>query len=662
MTDLGLVARSEKMPPNGGRIEGASMLGGRLSLASLLVRESVQNTWDARDDERGDRPVLFEMHGMKLLGEELDHIRGLLPVKDLKGFGRRSLNSQEVGTLHPQAALESDDLSILIVADRNTVGLCGPTRSGLRWDPVRRGRQLNRGQQRFANFIRNSGRASTDMKHGDGGAFGVGKSALWMASQCGTILVHSRTTDHQGNPTQRFIASIHGDHFFDGEHEYTGRHFVGIEDGQVIEPLVGAAAEEAARGLKLPSYEYDGEQVDGTTVVIVAPRISFDWQTEMLRIRDAVRWQVWPKLVAGARPSAGGRPDMEVRLRWNNNEISVPNPLDDPEIRPYAKTLLECVNERRSDEVERDIEVRCGRPKKLLGHLKFRSGGVPDANAFHLTMSEESLLASAEVADGRDSSTVDAEPTVNFERPWGQIAWIRRDPLLLVKYDAIGGPEAAGEEVGVFLSADDPDVEESLTKAEPPAHDDWIFQSVPKDHPQDHRKTFAKKTIQEISRGKRGLLASYRSADPGTQGGGERYVSQQISDRLVGGLGGGLAPRGASPSRGGTAKGPRATLSLVRTDQDGSESLHELEVRFDGMGPTPVPARVEASGTGRDSTGAMAVDGLLSFEWLGPDGRLVPGPELAGAFGDGSRATLVVRVTGQLRVRPRVTVEVLDGP
>ena len=60
-----------------------------------------------------------------------------------------------------------------MISDRKTVGLCGPSRgSGLDscslWEP------LERGQQRFANFIRNMGRAAANIGEGDGG-FGVGK-------------------------------------------------------------------------------------------------------------------------------------------------------------------------------------------------------------------------------------------------------------------------------------------------------------------------------------------------------------------------------------------------------------------------------------------------------------------------------------------------------
>ena len=48
-----------------------------------------------------------------------------------------------------------------------------------------------------------------------------------------------------------------------------------------------------------PTYELDGKSVDGTTIFIVAPR-PLGWGVEMERI-ELIRWQVWPKRVAGVR-------------------------------------------------------------------------------------------------------------------------------------------------------------------------------------------------------------------------------------------------------------------------------------------------------------------------------------------------------------------------
>ena len=293
-----------------------------------------------------------------------------MPVKGLQGF--------ESGVHHPAEILKRKTLRVLVISDRKTVGLCGPSRGGVAWTPVRYGEPLERGQQRFANFIRNMGRAAANIGEGDGGAFGVGKSALWMSSECGALLIHTRTTDgtSKGNPVERFIGSIHNTGFEKGKVVYTGRHFIGsFEDDGIAEPLTGADAREAASFLPLPDYtDESGTQVDGTSIVIVAPRLFLPWEIEMLRLRDAVRWHAWPKRLDAIRSENDG-PDMDIRLSWNGNEVDIPLPEDDPEIHPYARALIDCARRRKSPEDNRDFEARSERPKKFLGDVKFRRGG-----------------------------------------------------------------------------------------------------------------------------------------------------------------------------------------------------------------------------------------------------------------------------------------------
>jgi len=649
-----LTALSEPMPTGGGRIEGSTPLAGHLGLPSLLIREAVQNAWDARDDYRGAVPVSFDVHGWDLTGSELDDLRSLLPVEELRGFDRRTDDDSSRGLLHPATVLERDLVRTLVISDRNTVGLCGPTLSGSHWEPVRYGSKLERGQQRFANFIRNIGRASADIGEGDGGAYGVGKSALWLASECGTIIVHTRTTDENGESTERLIGTIHGEHFYDKGREFTGRHFIGVEEAGQIQPLEGPAANEGASRLPLPSYDFGNGLVDGTSIVIVAPRLHLGWDIELDRLRDAIRWHVWPKRVPGAR-GGDSPPDLDVTLGANGAAHRLPAPLDDPEIRPYARALLHCV-ERKTEPVEsgsRDVEARCHRPKKDLGRATFRNAGLPDDNTFHLTLTEGATSRRGGLA----AEGLDVEPAVDFAAPWGQIALIRRDPLLLVRYEPIGGPDTAATEVGVFLSAADREVEEALTKAEPPAHDDWIDKIVPKDHPKDHRRTYAKRTIAEIKRAKAELLAAFRNVGTSHVASGEQLISKQISEGLTGGFGGKPMKKTTRPSSGGGTKTQRAELSLKNTDDTSlTETIYELAVTVSNLDPQQ-GMRLEASSQGRDNTGSLDVDNHVAYRWTARNDALdIPGSavEIEGAPPGG--LTLWVRVEGDLRVRPKVKV------
>ena len=655
-----LIAESLPMSPDGQKVMGADELRGDLDLTALLVRESIQNAWDARDDHRGDHPVHFEIQGYDLIGKERDHLQELLPVAHLGGFNPDDKTDEGDAIQHPHEVLQEQTIPLLVIADRRTVGLCGPVASGRRWDPIRHGKPLDRGQQRFANFVRKSGKASADTGHGDGGSHGVGKNAFWMASRCGTVLIHTRTTDDHGKSVERFIGVIHGNHFYDeSDQEFTGRHFVGQKgEDSTIDPLEGTEAAWAFEGLPHPGYSLDGEQVDGTTIFVVAPRMSLGWDLEMLRFRDAIRWQVWPKFVPGVRPGSD-HADMAVKLSWNNNDVTIPDPLDDPEIRPYAETLRECVISKKSIEKNRDFDAKCGNPKKDLGHLKFRQAGLADSNAFHLTLGKSRLDAEFESAGG-DSALGGPEPAVDFDAPWGQVALIRREPLLLVCYQPIGGQEeSVKEEVGVYLSAADPEVERALTAAEPGAHNKW----EPKDIRDNRRlKTFANRTLEEIKRIKRTFVAQKRGKATGLRGTGEDHIASVISKGLLGGVSGGLkTPPKKRTSSGGRSKGPSAQLTHKGQKELDGRTVHSLWVEINGVGGEQRAVSLAAISRARDSSGSFDAANKVEYRWMTNSNEVVSGSEFETICADGDRMELEISVASNLRVQPSVKVVSADA-
>lgn len=656
---IDLVARSQALSGDGGRIEGNSPLSGDLSAGPLLVREAVQNSWDARDDARSG-PVHFRIDGWTLTSDRLNDLRTLLPVDSLDGF-RTSSASETKGVLHPRIVLARSEVRVLVISDRNTVGLCGPDRSGREWKPVRHGQPLARGQQRFANFVRNQGRSSEHIGGGDGGSYGVGKTSNWEMSECGTVLIHSRTTDQRGEPVERFMGAIHGEDFYADGIAYTGRHFIGHESADgIIDPLTGEAAARAAKMLPIPGYTFRGEPTDGTSIVIVAPRLFMDWPIEMARIRDAVRWNVWPKLIPGIRDEYAD-PDLSVSLGWDGNDVPIPNPLRDPEIAPYAAALADCVHGRTAPEEGRDHDAICRSPKKTLGRLVFRTAGTADDNVFRTTLTA-SELEEAAASVPSDDAGVDTDTTVAFDTPWGQIALIRHNPLLLVGYEPIGGPDEAATEVGVFLSADDPEVEDALTRAEPPAHETWSYRNVPKDHSRDHRKTFAKRTTDEIARAKSDFLKIFRQPEEIRAGGREQDVSARLSAGLFGGFGGGGRPSRPATASSRGQKLERVSMEVVSSRQHRERTVHELTIGFHGLGqPGARRILLTATGNARDEAGSMPVDDRVSYRWADHNGELGVGSSVETTANDAAQLFLEVTVHGDLRFRPRIDMTVLDG-
>jgi len=101
---------------------------------------------------------------------------------------------------------------------------------------------------------------------------------------------------------------------------------------------------------------------------------------------------------------------------------------------------------------------------------------------------------------------------------------------------------------------------------------------------------------------------------------------------------------------------------LVRSDQDGDNTVHEVDVAMIGLGAEPVRVTLTAEGAGYDNTGRMEVDELVSYRWELADGTTASGATTSCEMTDELRATLVVTVESSLRFRPKVLVEVNDGP
>src|SRR5439155_23069580 len=108
---------SEPFRPTGGvAAHGVINALGRpeLDFLELFVRETVQNSWDARN---ADGPISFTLKGWQLRGRPLSTLREAV-------FAERPAEG-----LTLNETLSQDPLPVLAVSDRGTAGLGGPTRA-----------------------------------------------------------------------------------------------------------------------------------------------------------------------------------------------------------------------------------------------------------------------------------------------------------------------------------------------------------------------------------------------------------------------------------------------------------------------------------------------------------------------------------------------------
>lgn len=265
---------------------GGERLLGRTELSPLevLIRETAQNSWDARLGRT--RPT----YGVSLRRVDF-RFRGELA---------RLLSASHRVT--PVGSLAYDSPYVLEVFDRGTFGLDGP----VTLKPVQGDLPRN-----FQDLILKVGVPRDDGK--GGGTYGFGKTACYAFSARGIVLYWTRCRNEEGTLEHRFIASAFQDSYQEMGVQYTGRHWWGRRKGEDIFPLVGPEAE--ALGDRLFQRGFGAEET-GTSMLIIEPTLTpeslgstpadelsrtaeaDDLVSEFAaRARSAVRRHLWPKLI-----------------------------------------------------------------------------------------------------------------------------------------------------------------------------------------------------------------------------------------------------------------------------------------------------------------------------------------------------------------------------
>lgn len=414
----------------------------------VLVREAVQNCWDARV-----RPQVTVEIGRTTVGPDR-----LPAVQNL-------LSDVPPGIPLDEALTASPDL--LYFADFGTHGLRGPVRAD------------HPGQDRdFVDFVLNIGQPPD--KELGGGSFGYGKAAFYLASGARTVVIDTLCLTDDGTPERRLIGYALGPNFSDDDGRlYTGRHWWGVSDGDVCLPVTGAAAEEAASLLGLP--ERHGLEGLGTTVAVVAPDAqpqtdgvqSADDQT-MRFLAEAMVWNFWPRMIT--TPGAD-RATLLFRLTDNGRRLRVPDPRTHPRLRGFVEAMDRMRLEPEGDDdfiLDRSVESR--RPIKTLGRIVIAKGPVAPLPPATVPLTH--------------GARVTAESVHHVA--------LMRAPEIVVRY-LPGEPSAHGGlgYSGVFRCA--VDLDDAFKAAEPPAHDDWVARSVA-DPGQRSSVTVALRNIRDICR------------------------------------------------------------------------------------------------------------------------------------------------------------------
>lgn len=407
----------------------------RLDPLAVLVRETAQNSWDARLDNPD--PVAFTLQGWHLTSEERDALRNEVFVDATKAVGTNL--DQE---------LRAEELVGLYITDRNTKGLSGPLHAD-EADPEN--------TYDWVDFVLNVGKANTQGH--TGGTYGFGKTISYVVSAANTIVIHSRTR-YRGRFQTRLIACAIGEEFTRGRRLFTGRHWWGESDGDVPIPVTGQAADRLAQRIGMPSFD-PGET--GTNILVLAPDLGGRTPEQAMRfIAESVIWHLWPKLI-----ERRGRRAMSIDVSWNGDTVAIPRPEDRPPLQGFAQAFQAILDGRAGDKSPLGLRfdpVRCLRPATVVGALVT----VP------LVHRERAV-----VDDGSNAHDSDAPaPAAVIGEVCHHVALLRTPELVIEYWEGPPPPEGGTEWAGVFRASDAHDAH--FAAAEPPTHDSWNPSLLPK--------------------------------------------------------------------------------------------------------------------------------------------------------------------------------------
>lgn len=548
-----LTLAAEPFQPSGSMAgEGVRKLLGTPSVSRLrvMIREAGQNSWDARSADEG---VSLQVHLRTLTRAQGDMLRDEVFASLPDSAGSADLLRQ---------ALSVEAPVLLEVADFGTRGLAGPTRADI---ALAEGEPSN-----FVNFVRNVG-VGMDRPQ-NGGTYGYGKTSFYRASAASTVLIDS-LAQTPGGVERRFIACHLGDEFNHASRRFTGRHWWGAPttDPTLVEPLTGAAAEAMAEALGLPARN---DTQTGTTIAVLAPAMD-DAQAALGEILEALVWYFWPKMIA----DPGAPAPMGFTVRHDGAPVPLPRPESVPPLDLFIRAWREVKDAGPGSE-----SVWCGRPRKHLGRLAIERGFRSDRRAL-----------------APDSVIPHTSSHIALMRPAEWVVKYLEGPRL---------PQGAHEWGGVFICDSDPVVERAFAHSEPPAHDDWMPESMEKGNAQ----TFVRVGLKRIAE------AASAFVYPRVQG-GVGPADQPSLARAAAALGA-LVPRSHPLPAGrasGVIRGQRRRWSVQPPRflriEDAGEAVDAL-FQVAASNGSDQPLRISAAA-------GIVIDDEISEATVLPDGREV---------------------------------------
>jgi hypothetical protein len=445
---------------------------------SQFVRETAQNSWDARRDKDSKDDVHYSIS------------IGALTVAQAKTFSTSVFTgdkkADELITQLKEKTAEGK--AFVIVRDIGTAGLAGPTEADVG------GKKRN-----FVSFVRNIGQDSH--ANTDGGGFGFGKSVFFRFSGAKTLITYSHTVDEHGKAVVRLMGMTLNRDCFE-QHHCTGRHWWGVKPARAKtefnQPLTGDQADALAAAIGFQPF---GKNETGTAVMIIDPVFqSIDKEgnpaataqgraTIAEAFRESLVAWYWPRLMGSGEQNG----KLICEINHDGKPIKLSDSIEDCPFKYYAFAFEQI--------------------QKKIADPSF----VPDPQTYlkEVRWKDESYGYLAVFKTNKEERPSFVTESLVFNHPLASLLWstgdapaisnhvaLIRGPGQVIRYTEMASCSRPSQEYGAvfFLHPTGPKAEEiksEVKNSEPAAHDEWSAVKSPR----------AAKILQTV----RGLVTQYVS-------------------------------------------------------------------------------------------------------------------------------------------------------
>lgn len=604
-----------------------------ITKAELLIRETIQNSWDAALD--GWNPS-YEIRVCRLSENVLD------------ALCNRVFYEIDSSISILDEVLHGSDVFAIEIADRGTVGLNGPIRAEqVPLDPTK---------ANFSALVFEIGTAKENVD--TGGTYGFGKTVAFDFSAVHTLIYWTATINEAGKYEFRFIASALHDEFSRNNKRFTGAHWWGNIADRTIEPVVGANAQELGDTVFSFPFDYTNEET-GTSILIIDPTVEEierapegeissrspvrtmpQAKTLVAQLQKAIIDFAWPKFISY---NEGSLP-LEIQLSLEGEQVDLMQKVQKEYlIRSYALQTLRATqlndtyNGRKPRNLLNDttiIPITLRPPSTLAATNKDIFGDKTDNTIGHISICHF-VETESEGAEARPN-------TICFMRSKAELpAWyeeVNVDNEAMVKWVAVFKPT--------------PECDKHFASCEPPTHDAWM----PNIAESPASKYVVEKTLINVRRKLRDHLAKLNPERGVTSTMSTKQVAKSLS-RYAPTRHASVAETGHKPppprgTRRRKKMRPIDSVEIVKsqmiTSSDFSTVTQHVELMLPDDATSHVTINVDLTSVTPD--GSAPVIASTAVDWLSIDGRQLD-PPVKLAPGDSVRIRIVTEGLAQLELK-----------